>query len=75
MEFPPPSWFIFPAESFETAPVRQICDYSLELLVQARPNGRMLDHWRMATGGAKILEVTVDLLRVVPAMASLDFPK
>jgi hypothetical protein len=29
----------------------------MELLMQARPNGRMLDHYRVTLGGAKILDV------------------
>ena len=58
MEFPPTGWEIFGAEDFETAAPRVAGDAVMELMAQIRPNGRVMDHWRVAIGGAKILEVT-----------------
>ena len=41
----------------------------MQLMVQARPNGRIMDHWRVAIGGSKILEVEVDLATIIPALS------
>ena len=41
MEFPPDPYFIFPVENFETAAPRINSDYTVEVLAQARPNGRV----------------------------------
>ena len=71
MEFPPDTYFIFPAEHFETAGPRIIGDYTAEILAQARPNGRVMDHWRVILGGNKALEAEVDLAKLVPAAATL----
>jgi hypothetical protein len=35
--------------------------YSVELMIQARPDGRLLDHFRKATGGSEILEAKFQL--------------
>jgi hypothetical protein len=50
MEFPP-EWNVVSAEQFATAQPRAAGILGMELLVQARPNGRMLDHFRMSLGG------------------------
>ena len=71
MEFPPDPYFIFPAENFETAAPRNNGDYTVEVLAQARPNGRVMDHWRVALGGTKALEAEVDLALVIPAASGL----
>ena len=39
------------AENFETAPPRTSADVCVEVMAQVRPNGRVMDHWRIATGG------------------------
>jgi len=56
MEFLPAGWEIFNTEDFETAAPRVAGDAVMELMAQIRPNGRVMDHWRVAIGGAKILE-------------------
>ena len=71
MEFPPTEWVIFGAEEFETAPPRDPGDMGMEVMVQMRPNGRVMDHWRIALGGSKILEVKVKLTNRIPAAAQL----
>ena len=71
MEFPPETWFVFPAENFCTAGPRIHGDYTAELMAQARPNGRVLDHWRLALGGSKPLEVEFNLAAIIPAAATL----
>jgi len=37
----------------------------MELMMQARPNGRLLDHFRVATGGREILEAVFNLTDVI----------
>ena len=71
MELPPDTYFIFPAEHFETAGPRIIGDYTAEILAQAWPNGRVMDHWRFVLGGNKALEAEVNLAKLVPAAATL----
>jgi hypothetical protein len=39
--------------------------YSVELMIQARPNGRLLDHFRIATGGSEILEAKFQLTDII----------
>ncbi len=34
-------------------------NYGVELLVQARPNGRILDHARLVLGGGQLLETDI----------------
>ena len=75
MEFPPNSWFIFPNEDFETAPVRSTGELCVELMAQARPKGQLMDHWRLVLGGSKILEASVELARVIPAVTAIGLPK
>ena len=72
MEFPPETWFVFPAENFCTAGPRIHGDYTAELMAQARPNGRVLDHWRLALGGTKPLEAEFNLAAIIPAAATLQ---
>jgi len=61
MEYPPDSWRIFDAAEFSTATVNSPEDLGVELMAQARPNGRILDHFFFAVGGAKILEVEISM--------------
>ena len=53
MEFPPSNWDIFPVEEFTTAAPRVNSDCSVELMAIVRPNGRVMDHWRMETGNGR----------------------
>ena len=71
MEFPPDNYFIFPAEHFKNAVPRINRDYTVEILAQVRPNGRVMDHWWAVLGGSKALEAEVNLPDVVPAAAGL----
>ena len=52
MEFPP---------DFTTGGPRSAGDCGMELLAQVRPNGRILDHFRITLGGSKILNISVPL--------------
>jgi hypothetical protein len=37
----------------------------MELMIRARPNGRLLDHFRIATGGFEILEAKLQLTDII----------
>ena len=71
MEFPPGDWCIFEATSFETAPPRAAADVCVEVMAQITPNGRIMDHWGIATGGITMLKTTVDLATLIPATSIL----
>jgi len=75
MEFPPTDWAVFEAADFEVAQPRNPGDLGVELLAQVRPNGRVVDHWRLTMGGAKILEVTMPLSSIVPKAAEMPAVK
>ena len=64
MEFPP-EWEVFPAEDFNTAGPRAAGECGMELLAQMRPNGRVLDHYRVTLGGSRILDVKVPLAKLL----------
>jgi hypothetical protein len=51
MEFPP-EWNVFTLEDYEAAAARTQGASGMELMAQMRPNGLLLDHVRVATGGA-----------------------
>jgi hypothetical protein len=65
MEYPPQQWECFNAEEFNTAQPRSAGELGAELLVQVRPNGRMLDHFRVAVGGNKILQINAAMADVL----------
>ncbi len=67
MEFPPEDWTVFEADDFGTAAPRSPGELGMDLLAQARPNGRIMDHWRLALGGSEILDVEVDLKTLLPS--------
>ena len=71
MEFPPEDLFTFPATDFELAAPRITGDYTVEILAQARPNGRVMDHWRVTLGGTKILQAEIEIATVIPAALNL----
>jgi hypothetical protein len=69
MEYPP-EWEAFDMEEFSTACPRVSGNLGMELLMQARPNGRMLDHYRVTLGGAKILDVNFAMATVMALPAA-----
>jgi hypothetical protein len=58
MEFPPETYDVFEANQFETARARLAGDAFMEVMLQMRPNGRCLDHYRIALDGT-VLETQV----------------
>jgi len=56
MEFPATEWIVLPDEEFELAAAWDPGQLGVDLLVQARPNGRLLDHFRLVVGGSEIVE-------------------
>ena len=67
----PLDYSIFEADQFDTAAPRNPGDCGVEVMAQIRPNSRVVDHWRLATGGTKILEVKLVLNTIIPAMGEL----
>ena len=63
MEFLPDVYEVYPNADFETAAARLPGAATMELLVQARDNGRCMDHFRIALGGSSLLETSVPLNR------------
>ena len=66
MEFPPETYDVFEAEKFETARARLSGNTVMEVLLQMRPNGRCLDHFRIALDGI-VLETQVVATKVFRA--------
>jgi len=60
MDFPP-NWDIFPMADFTTAGPRSAGVCGMEMMAQVRPNGRILDHYRISLGGSRILDIRVPL--------------
>ena len=71
MEFPPLEWDLFNAEDFELAVPRSPGELGVELLALVRPNGRIMDHWRLTIGGSEILEAELHLRELIPTAANL----
>jgi hypothetical protein len=65
MEFPGELEF-FHNEDFDTAVPRDMGDAVMELLAQVRPNGRVMDHFRITLGGSSLLEVDTVLSSLIP---------
>ena len=57
MEYPPSDWPCLPGEDFELAVTRNPGVLGVEVMAQARVNGRVIDHFRVALGGSEILKV------------------
>ena len=57
MEFPPADWPCLNIEDFELAVPRNPGVLGIEIMTQARVNGRIIDHFRVALGGSDILRV------------------
>ncbi len=66
MEFPPAEYDVFDAREFKNARARGAGDYVLEVMLQMRPNGRCLDHFRVALTGT-VLETQVKATNVFRA--------
>jgi hypothetical protein len=64
MNFPPSDWEVFEAEQFETAAPRNAGELGAELLAQVRPNGRILDHFRVTLGGSRIIDIKTPMVRL-----------
>jgi hypothetical protein len=69
MEFQPGSWDCFPLEEFGTAAPREVGALNMELLMQVRPNGRMLDHFRVCLGGSRIIDTQFPMAGLFEAAA------
>ena len=57
MEYPPSVWPCLNMEDFELAVPRNPGVLGIEIMAQARVNGRVIDHFRVALGGSEILKV------------------
>jgi hypothetical protein len=68
MDFPA-DWDVFPSADFDLAVSRMAGLHSVELMAQIRPNGRIMDHWRLAMGGNGVLEIDVKLDHIIPVPA------
>jgi hypothetical protein len=66
MEFPPETYDVFDSEQFETARARLTGDAVMEVMLQMRPNGRCLAHYRIALDGT-VLEMQVNTTSVFRA--------
>ena len=64
MDFPP-DWEIYPATEFEEAQAHSPGTLGVELTVQVRDNGRMLDHWCLTLGGSAFQRVCVRLTKFI----------
>jgi hypothetical protein len=64
MEYPP-AWEVFHMEDFTTACPRVSGELGMELLMQIRPNGRMLDHYRVSLGGSRILDINFPVASIM----------
>lgn len=77
MEFPPENWEIFLMEDFDLAVPRDPGELGVELMAQARPNGRIQDHFRLAVGGTKLVELKLPVSNIInkqlPANWRLNF--
>ena len=58
MEFPPETYDVFDADQFETARPRLAGDLVMEVMLQMRPSGRCVDHFRVGLDGT-VLETQV----------------
>jgi hypothetical protein len=65
----PPEWEFFPMEDFASATPRNPGALGVEVLAQIRPNGRVLDHFRVTLGGSRILDINVAMANLVSSAA------
>ena len=73
MEFPPETLEVLPLGEFETAGTRQPGIASMELQVQARSDGRCVDHFKVALGGSGLLQASMPLNRMFNAPTLRDY--
>jgi hypothetical protein len=59
MEFPAEEWPHFEAADFELAVPRGSGKAVMELMMQLRPNGRAMDHFRVALGGSCLFDAVI----------------
>jgi hypothetical protein len=69
MQFPH-LWDILPAADFSTALPRAAGELGAEVIAQVRPNGRILDHFRVTLGGSRIVEVRASMAAMALAPAA-----
>jgi hypothetical protein len=64
MDYPAP-WEFFPMEDFTSASPRNPGELGVEVLAQVRPNGRILDHYRVTIGGSRILDINIGMQAIL----------
>jgi hypothetical protein len=64
--FPSSAWTVLTTDEYETATPRITGDVTKEICAQLRPSGRILNNFRVALGGIKILEYKADLGQLIP---------
>ncbi len=60
MEFPG-RWDVFPTEEYPTAIARSPGKAAIEVMAQARANGRLIDHFKVTINGSEVLNVNFPL--------------
>jgi hypothetical protein len=60
----PHTWDIFKAADFATAAPRAAGELGMEVAAQVRPNGRILDHYRVTLGGSRIVDVSTSMAKL-----------
>jgi hypothetical protein len=60
MEFPA-DWTVLPKDNFDLAVPRIEGILTMELMAELRPSGRVLDAFRIAVGGSRLLSVETSL--------------
>jgi hypothetical protein len=60
MEFPG-RWDVFPMEEYPTATARSPGKAGIEVMAQARANGRLVDHFKVTVNGSEVLTVNFPL--------------
>jgi hypothetical protein len=67
----PPSWEVFNADQFNIAAPRNPGELGMEFLAQVRPNGHILDHYRISLGGSKIVDVSGPMAAIFPGVPAM----
>ena len=57
MDFPA-EWVVLGADDFDLATLVDPGRLGMDLMVQVRPNGRIMDHFRVALGGSNLIEAS-----------------
>jgi hypothetical protein len=61
---------VLATEDYKTATPRITSDVTMEICAQLRPTGRILDNFRVALGGSKVLDFEADLGQLIPILSS-----